>query len=317
MKKNAISLVLWILVIVVSIALAYDVFSRKQVFEQSLRLVEQSNNRLSIFFNLYHQDKNKIGYFKTNWSDVKGDSLRNFRSMEYAYDKSQSLRERIGAFREEMILSKTSLSDKDKPLFLSQDTQGLLKDSLNAYDDVILDRCQDCNLGSYAYSQEELALWNLESTLPIIWNTALMTLEAKTWLLQHQVIDFNSKPYMNDMVRNFPYNNGEIYVKPEFRVVEEGKTYNAEVLYGMSVPMLYSYLSMQTDFQKVPITKEGEGRVLFITWTNNYDESGEFHKNWEGDIYIVKDFMLLDNTLQFKDTTLNVEADYVLIRDMY
>jgi len=89
------------------------------------------------------------------------------------------------------------------------------------------------------------------------------------------------------------------------------------VFYGMSVPMLYSYLSMKTDFQKVMVNNQGEGQVLFTTWTSSYDDSGEFHKTWEGDIYIVKDFMLMDNSLLFKDTIINVEDDYMLIRESY
>ena len=318
MKKNTLSIILWVLVIVVSIGLAYDVFSRKQTFKKTVTLVEQSNYRLRAFFDLYQQDKNKIGYFKTNWKDVKGDSLNAFRSMEQNYYKSQSLRERIDAFQQEMVGSKINKSEPNTTLFLSENAQRLLKDSLKQYHkDIILYECKDCALGSDAYSTAELELWNLESTLPVIWNTALMSLEAKTWLLQHQVIDFHSKKYSSEAINSFPYNNGEICVKPEFRIVEEGKTYNAQIFYGMSVPMLYSYLSMQTDFQKVPIDRDGEGRVLFTTWTSNYDETGEFHKTWEGDIYIVKDFMLLNNTLNFKDTTLNVEDDYILIREDY
>jgi hypothetical protein len=318
MKKARLSLVLWILTFVISLSLAYDIFSRKQTFDKTKALVEQSNKHLRGFFSLYQQDKNKIGYFKTNWTKAKGDSLRNLQSMEYAYEKSQSLRERIDAFRQEMIGSNSDFSRNNETLFLSQNAQNLLKDSLQAYHyNIISEECKDCALGSDGYSDVELDLWKLESTLPLIWNTALLSLETKTWLLQHRVIDFHSKEYLNTEVANFPYNNGELYVKSEFRVVEEGKTYTARVFYGMSAPMLYNYLSMKTDFQKVMVNNKGEGRVLFTTWTSSYDESGEFHKTWEGDIYIVKDFMLLDNSLQFKDTTLNVEDDYMLIRESY
>lgn len=318
MKKTTLSIILWILVLAISVGLAYDIFSRKQDFEQVVALVEQANERMTTFFGLYQQDKNKIGYFKTNWKNVKDDSLDRVNAMEYAYDKSQSLRERIGAFREEMILSKTNHSEKEELLFLSPNTQKLLKDSLKAYHySIISQECKDCKLGSYAYSQAEQELWHLESTLPVVWNTALMTLEAKTWLLQHQVVDFHSTPYLTQEATNFPFNNGEIYVRPDFRIVEEGKPYTTQIVYGMSVPMLYSYISMKTDFQKVPINKEGKGRILFTTWTSNYDETGEIHKTWEGNIFLVKDFMLLDNKLNFKDTTLNVEDDYVLIREVF
>ncbi|WP_375558928.1 hypothetical protein ACE193_14440 [Bernardetia sp. OM2101] len=317
MKKTTLPLVSWILVIVISLSLAYDIFSRKQTFDKTTALVEQSNKRLRGFFGLYQQDKNKIGYFKTNWQNAQGDSLIHLQSMEYAYEKSQSLRERIDAFRQEMIESNSNSATNNETLFLSQNAQGLLKDSLETYHDVIAKKCKDCALGSDAYSDVELDFWKLETTLPLIWNTALLSLEAKTWLLQHRVIDFHSKEYLNKEVINFPYSNGKLYVKSEFRVVEEGKTYNSQIFYGMSVPMLYNYLSMKTDFQKVMVNNQGEGRVLFTTWTSSYDESGEFHKTWEGDIYIVKDFMLLDNSLQFKDTTLNVEDDYMLIRESY
>lgn len=318
MKKTTLHLVLWVLVLVVSLGLAYDIFSRKQNFEQTTALVEQSNKQLRGFFTLYQQDKNRIGYFKTNWKEVKGDSLKSFQSMEYAYEKSQSLRERIDAFRQEMIESNSYLLRNNETLFLPQNAQNLLKDSLQTYHHNIISKvCNNCALGSDAYSDAEIDLWKLETTLPLIWNTALLSLEAKTWLLQHRVIDFHSKAYLDKEIDNFPYNNGELYVKSEFRVVEEGKTYNARVFYGMSVPMLYSYLSMKTDFQKVMVNSKGEGRVLFTTWTSSYDESGEFHKTWEGDIYLVKDFMLLDNSLPFTDTTLNVEDDYMLIRESY
>lgn len=318
MKKTTLPLVLWILVLVVSLSLVYDIFSRKQTSEQTKVLIEQSNKRLRGFFDLYQQDKNKIGYFKINWKQAKGDSLRHLQSMEYAYEKSQSLRERIDAFRQEMIEPNYNSVENNEQLFLSQNAQNLLKDSLQAYHyNIIAEECKDCALGSDAYSDTELELWKLENTLPLVWNTALLSLEAKTWLLQHRVIDFHSKKYINKETANFPYDNGQLYVKPEFRVVEEGKTYNAQAFYGMSVPMLYSYLSMKTDFQKVMVNNKGEGRVLFTTWTSSYDESGEFHKTWEGDIYIMKDFMLLDNALQFSDTTLNVEDDYMLIRESY
>ena len=318
MKKTTLSLVLWILVLVISLGLAYDIFSRKKTFEQTIALLEQSNNRLRDFFGLYQHDKNKIGYFKTNWKKVKGDSLKSLQSMEYAYEKSQSLRERIDAFRQEMIEKNSTSSENYDTLFLSQNTQNLLKDSLQAYHyTIISEECKDCALGSDAYSEAELELWKLENTLPLIWNTALLSLEAKTWLLQHRVVEFHSKPYLNKEIANFPYNNGKLYVKSEFRVVEEGKVYNTRVFYGMSVPMLYSYLSMKTDFQKVMVNGEGEGRVLFTTSTSSYDESGEFHKTWEGDIYVVQDFMLLNHSLSFKDTTLNVEDDYMLIRETY
>ena len=317
MKKATLSLVLWSLTLVVSLGLAYDIFLRKQIFKQETALIEQSNNRLRGFFSLYQQDKNKIGYFKTNWT-ATGDSLKHLQSMEYAYEKSQSLRERIDAFRQEMIVSNSNLADKNKTLFLSANQQGLLKDSLQTYHyNIIAEECRECALGSDAYSDAELELWKLENTIPLIWNTALLSLEAKTWLLQHRVIDFHSKEYVNKEVANFPYYNGQLYVKSEFRVVEEGKPYTARVFYGMSVPMLYSYISMKTDFQKVIVNNQGEGRILFTTWTSSYDESGEFHKTWEGDIYVVKDFMLLDNFLEFKDTTLNVEDDYMLIRESY
>ncbi len=318
MKKTTLSLILWILVLVVSVSLAYDIFSRKQTSEQTIALVKQSNERLRGFFSLYQQDKNKIGYFKTNWKEVREDSLKHLQSMEYAYEKSQSLRERIDAFRQEMIVSNSIASENNNILFLSQNEQNLLKDSLQAYHyNIISEECKDCALGSDAYSDAELELWKLEATTPLIWNTALLSLEAKTWLLQHRVVDFHSKKYLNKKIANFPYDNGELYVKSEFRIVEEGKKYNARVFYGMSVPMLYSYLSMKTDFQKVMVNNQGEGRVLFTTWTSSYDESGEFHKTWEGDIYMVKDFILLDNPLQFSDTTLNVEDDYILIRESY
>lgn len=318
MKKNTLSLLLWILTVVISLVLAYDIFLRKQTFIQSTILVEQANARLKSFFEIYQQDKNKIGYFKANWQKVKGDSLKSIQSMEYAYEKSQALRERIDAFRQEMIGTTSNLEDQQKTLFLSQNEQGLLKDSLQTYHyNIIAEECKDCMLGSDAYSETELELWKLENTLPLIWNTALLSLEAKTWLLQHRIIDFHSKQYLNKEINNFPYNNGELYVKSDFRVVEENKTYNAQVFYGMKVPMLYSYLSMQTDFQKVMVNNQGEGRVLFTTWTSSYDESGEFHKTWEGDIYLVKDFMLLTNSLQFKDTILTVEDDYMLIRESY
>ncbi len=325
MKKNTISIVLWVLVVIISLSLAYDIFSRQQSFVQATALIQQSNTRLKGFFGLYQQDKNKIGYFKTNWKNVKGDSMNTVQSMEYTYEKSQTLRERIDAFRQEMIgsnyffSSSYSLSTTDnETLFLPQTAQNLLKDSLQAYHyNIISEECKDCSLGSDAYSDAELELWKLENTLPLIWNTALLSLEAKTWLLQHRVIDYHSKKYLSKEVANFPYDNGKLYVKSEFRIVEEGKTYNAKIAYGMSVPMLYSYLSMKTDFQKVMINNKGEGRVLFTTWTSSYDESGEFHKTWEGDIYVVRDFMLLDNALQFKDTTINVEDDYILIRESY
>jgi hypothetical protein len=318
MKKTTLLLVSWILTLVISLSLAYDIFSRKQTFERTKALIEQSNSRLRSFFSLYEQDKNKIGYFKTNWQKVKGDSLKNLQSMEYAYEKSQSLRERIDAFRQEMIGSNSNFSENDKTIFLSQNAQNLLKDSLQAYHyNILAEECKDCALGSDAYSDTELELWKLESTIPLIWNTALLSLETKTWLLQHRVIDFNSKEYLNKKIGNFPYYNGQLYVKSEFRVVEEGKNYTTRVFYGMSVPMLYNYLSMKTDFQKVMVNSQGEGRVLFNTWTSSYDESGEFHKTWEGDIYLVKDFILVDNSLQFRDTTLNVEDDYMLIRERY
>ena len=318
MKKTTLSLVLWVLVVVISMGLAYDIFSRHQTFEKANALIEQSNTRLRSFFGLYQQDKNKIGFFKTSWKKAKGDSLKSLQSMEYAYEKSESLRERIDAFRQEMIGSSSKLSENSKTLFLSQNAQNLLKDSLKAYHyTIIAEQCKDCVLGSDAYSETELELWKLDNTLPLIWNTALLSLEAKTWLLQHRVIDFHSKAYLTKEINNFPYDNGQLYVKSEFRVVEEGKTYNADVFYGMDVPMLYSHLSMKTDFQKVMVNNKGEGRVLFTTWTSSYDESGEFHKTWEGDIYIIKDFILLDNALQFKDTTLNVEDDYMLIREGY
>lgn len=317
MKKTTLSLVLWILAVVISLSLVYDIFLRKQSFEKTTALIEQSNNRLKGFFGLYQQDKSKIGYFQTNWKQAKGDSLKNLQSMEYTYEKSQSLRERIDAFRQEMIGSSYSIHNS-KTLFLSPEAQNLLKDSLQAYHyNIVVEECKNCVLGSDAYSDTELELWKLESTLPLIWNTALLSLESKTWLLQHRVIDFHSKDYLNIKIANFPYTNGELYVKSDFRVVEEGKTYTARVFYGMSMPMLYSYVSMKTDFQKVMVDNNGEGRVLFTTWTSSYDESGEFHKTWEGDIYIVKDFMLLDNSLQFKDTTLKVEDDYMLIRETY
>ncbi len=318
MKKTTLPIFLWILTLVISLSLAYDIFSRKQTFEQTKALIEQSNTKLKGFFSLYQQDKSKIGYFKTNWKKVKGDSLKHLQSMEYAYEKSQSLRERIDAFRQEMVGSDFNSLESSETLFLSENAQNLLKDSLQAYHyNIIAEECKDCSLGSDAYSDAELELWKLESTLPLIWNTALLSLETKTWLLQHRVIDFHSKAYLNKKVADFPYYNGQLYVKSEFRVVEEGKVYNARVFYGMSVPMLYSYLSMKTDFQKVMVNTQGEGRVLFTTWTSSYDNSGEFHKTWEGDIYIVKDFMLLDNSLSFKDTTLNVEDDYMLIRESY
>ncbi|PIY08715.1 MAG: hypothetical protein COZ18_10865 [Flexibacter sp. CG_4_10_14_3_um_filter_32_15] len=318
MKNTTLPLVLWVLVLVISLSLAYDIFSRKQTFEQTIALVEQSNECLRVFFGLYQQDKNKIGYFKTNWKQAKGDSLKHLQSMEYAYEKSQSLRERVDAFRQEMIGTNYTSAENRKSIFLSQNIQKLLKDSLQKYqENIITEECRDCALGSDTYSDAELDLWNLENTLPLIWNTALLSLEAKTWLLQHRVVDFHSKEYLNKEVANFPYNNGELYVKSEFRVVEEGKTYNARVFYGMSVPMLYSYLSMKTDFQKVMVNNQGEGQVLFTTWTSSYDDSGEFHKTWEGDIYIVKDFMLMDNSLLFKDTIINVEDDYMLIRESY
>jgi len=317
MKKTTLPLVLWILTVVISLSLAYDFFLRNQNFEKTTALIEQSNSRLREFFGLYQQDKSKIGYFQTNWRDAKGDSLKNLNNMEYAYEKSQSLRERIDAFRQEMIGSPNSIQNY-KTLFLSPEAQNLLKDSLQAYHyNIVVEECKECTLGSDAYSESELELWKLENTLPLIWNTALLSLESKTWLLQHRVIDFHSKNYQNKEIINFPFNNGELYVKSDFRVVEEGKTYNARIFYGMSMPMLYSYVSMKTDFQKVMVDNQGEGRVLFTTWTSSYDESGEFHKTWEGDIYIVKDFMLLDNSLQFKDTTLKVEDDYMLIRETY
>lgn len=317
MKKTTLPLVLWILTVVISLSLAYDFFLRNQNFEKTTALIEQSNSRLREFFGLYQQDKSKIGYFQTNWRDAKGDSLKNLNNMEYAYEKSQSLRERIDAFRQEMIGSPNSIQNY-KTLFLSPEAQNLLKDSLQAYHyNIVVEECKECTLGSDAYSESELELWKLENTLPLIWNTALLSLESKTWLLQHRVIDFHSKNYQNKEIINFPFNNGELYVKSDFRVVEEGKTYNARIFYGTSMPMLYSYVSMKTDFQKVMVDNQGEGRVLFTTWTSSYDESGEFHKTWEGDIYIVKDFMLLDNSLQFKDTTLKVEDDYMLIRETY
>ncbi|WP_338760899.1 hypothetical protein WAF17_14445 [Bernardetia sp. ABR2-2B] len=318
MKKTTSSLVLWVLFFVVSLSLGYDIFSRKQTLEQTTALVGQSNERLREFFSLYQQDKNKIGYFKINWKQAKGDSLRHLQSMEYAYEKSQSLRERIDAFRQEMIGTNYNSAENKESIFLSQNAQNLLKDSLQAYHyNIISEECKDCALGSDAYSDTELEVWKLENTLPLVWNTALLSLEAKTWLLQHRVIDFHSKKYMRKETTNFPYANGKLYVKSEFRVVEEGKLYNAQAFYGMSVPMLYNYLSMKTDFQKVMVNNQGEGRVLFTTWTSSYDESGEFHKTWEGDIYIMKDFMLLDNALEFNDTTLNVEDDYMLIRESY
>jgi len=90
MKNTTLPLVLWVLVLVISLSLAYDIFSRKQTFEQTIALVEQSNECLRVFFGLYQQDKNKIGYFKTNWKQAKGDSLKHLQSMEYAYEKSQS-----------------------------------------------------------------------------------------------------------------------------------------------------------------------------------------------------------------------------------
>jgi len=318
MKKGTLSWVLWIFTLTVSLFLAYDIFSRQQTFEQTTALIEQSNNRLRGFFDLYQQDKNKIGYFKTNGTQAKVDSLQSLQSMEYAYEKSQSLRERIDAFRQEMISSNFNSLQNTQPLFLSKNEQNLLKDSLQTYHyTIIAEECKDCVLGSDAYTDAELELWKLENTLPLIWNTALLNLEAKTWLLQHRVIDFHSKNYLNKEINEFPYNNGKLYVKSDFRVVEEGKSYNARIFYGMSLPMLYSYVSMKTDFQKVTVNSEGEGRVLFTTWTSSYDDAGEFHKTWEGDIYIVKDFMLLDNALHFKDTTLKVEDDYILIRERY
>lgn len=318
MKKTTLSVTLWILTLVISLSLAYDIFSRKQSFEQTTALIEQSNTRLRDFFGLYQQDKNKIGYFKTNWKKVTGDSLKNLQTMEYVYEKSHSLRERIDAFRQEMIGSTSNLTEKNKVLFLSKNEQNLLKDSLQTYHyNIVAEECKNCALGSDAYSETELDLWKLENTLPLIWNTALLSLEAKTWLLQHRVIDFHSKEYITKEISNFPFNNGRLYVKSDFRVVEEGKKYNAQVFYGMSVPMLYNYLSMKTDFQKVMVNNQSEGRVMFTTWTSSYDETGEFHKTWEGNIYLSKDFMLLDNSMHFKDTTLNVEDDYMLIRESY
>ncbi len=318
MKKTTLSLVLWVLTCIISLSLVYDIFLRKQTFEKTAALVEQSNQRLTSFFDLYQQDKSKIGYFKTNWVTAKGDSLNSLQNMQHVYEKSQSLRERIDAFRQEMIVSNSNSLKNNETLFLSQNEQNLLKDSLQTYHyTIISDQCKDCTLGSDAYSDTELELWKLENTLPLIWNTALISLEAKTWLLQHRVIDFYSKTYLNKEINKFPYTNGKLYVKSDFRVVEEGKTYTTQIFYGMSVPMLYSYVSMKTDFQKVMVNNEGEGNVLFTTWTSSYDEAGEFHKTWEGDIYIIKDFMLLDNLLHFKDTILKVEDDYMLIRETY
>ncbi len=318
MKKITISLILWSLTFGVVVALAYDVFLRQQTFEQTILLVEQSNEELRSFFDMYQEDKNRIGYFKTNWKNTTADSLKKLQSMEYAYEKSQSLRERIDAFGQEMIGSPIDISKKSKKIFLSQNAQNLLKDSLQSYHyAIIAQECKDCSLGSDAYSDAELDLWKLETTLPLIWNTALLSLEAKTWLLQHRVIDYHSKKYLTKEVIDFPYNDAKIYVKSEFRVVEEGKIYNAKVFFGMNMPMMYNYLSMKTDFQKVMINNQGEGQILFTTWTSSYNKTGEYYKTWEGDIYLVKDFILLDNSFQFEDTTLNIEDDYMLIRENY
>ena len=314
MKKTTFSIVLWIITGVLVVGLFYEYDTQKRMHTNAKQLIAKANREVQSLFAQYENDKNTIGYAKVFWQDKKSDTLQTFHLLESVYENSHTLRERIDAFRQEMIQPAPAA----KQLFLSKESQSLLQDSLQTYHyNMLTKECRECQLGRDAYSDSELDLWALDKTLPLVWNTALLTLEAKTWILQHRTIEFHTKKYMTMDMKQFPFTTGKIYVDPEFRVVEEGKLYSAKLFFGMSAPTLRNYLSMKTDFQKVQVNKKGEGRVVFTTWTNSFDETGEFHKTWEGDVYLVNNFLLLNTMLSFKDTTFKVEDDYMLLKELY
>ncbi|WP_027003341.1 hypothetical protein [Hugenholtzia roseola] len=311
MKKY--TFLLWLLPLAFAFFWATEEWNSHDLEPEELQLLEQQTQALQSLLREHDRERTLLGNLRYTTAQSSLDTQTLYYQAEATFESMQSIRERLAAFRVQFVENRPS----KEPIALTEANLSLLLDSLVSYQQYIANEvCKDCEeITQMAYGYEK-NLWDLQKAYPAIWKIALFTTDCQllttySRVLEKKIPDSIRAQHLN----RFPFERGRVYVRPDFRILEEGKTYQADLFYGLEVGQIRNFPSINTNFQKVFVNSQGVGRIAFNTWASNYDLRSGLHKVWEARVFVDRDYFLHQNQLPFQDTTIVVEADYILKRE--
>jgi hypothetical protein len=311
MKKY--TLLLWLLPLAFAIFWATEEWNNHDLNPDELSLLEHQTQALQSLLREHDQVRTLLGNLRYATAEAGLDTQRLYYQAEAAFENMQGIRERLAAFRVQFIENRPNQT----PIALTEANLSLLLDSLVSYQEYLANEvCKDCEeITQTAYAYEK-KLWDLQKAYPAIWKIALFTADCQLLSTYSRILERKIPGSIRAQHLNrFPYARGKAYLRPDFRILEEGKTYQAELFYGLEVGQIRNFPSINTNFQKVFVNQQGVGKIAFNTWANNYDLRSGLHKVWEARVFVYRDYFLHENQLPFQDTTIIVEADYILKRE--
>ncbi|MCC5944599.1 MAG: hypothetical protein JJT94_06660 [Bernardetiaceae bacterium] len=317
-----IAYLLWIILGILIIAVIYDYNSQAYLAYRDYQNIAHNNRIVNQGLKSFEHTRTLLGNAKSHiLASEDQKQLDRLGRLEMAYEETEFFKERVLAFESERI-NNSKFLDAQYPLatnlYIPIKQTRLVRDTLTTLQQKIPYFCKGCENISNQYSEDECNLWNMTEASQLIWKTAFLNLHAKANLVQSEVLlrQFNPKE-IKDFSTDFPIELGKMWIKPQFSIIEEGLSYEADVFFGIPIPTLRNYPAYNADLYKLRLQADGSAQIAFNTWANTFDDRDEFHKTWELYIYLQRGYLLLENRLPFQDTTLNAQGDYLLLRELF